>query len=571
MSYVETAVNNGIEYAPAIGHMSGKNRLMVSRRELILAAGALACAGATANPVDVACDAGLPVRKAPPGHVHRNFGYGVSANHPAAVDAARQVRLQGGGVFDMYLAALAAAWVVDPANCSPFGRMQGLYLSNGKYCCLHAATQLRSEAGSTVPCPGNIPAYFHLQSSGRLRLSMASILAPALAIARKGFRPTDALRVAIRSSAREMHPEMKTIYMDDGGQVRSHIYNPQLAEFLEVLGRMPDEGALWDELYAREPGPWQRNELPTNAPRESLPKKLALRGLDGRTYQLHTTGNLETWGTWTLLNSAVTADLQASGTLSTLEVATEAYLLATILVLDRIPFKVGTLKPRTANPSVDVDLQYESRVIAERVRKLLAASRADLWADLDRTYFASASNTDDRNTNAFAFAVNDDFLSFTTSMGPWFGSKRSWFGAGLAYSYAMKSGQVFTGQTHDATEMSSLIVERDGHPWLAMGAAGSERIFGALTYLLHLKLGLNCRGDMAELMMMPRLFPKDGKVRIHSDMPRSVQQHLVGRGFTLAATRYDLEKHLGIVNLVEQVRPGVFRSGADPSGDGGVL
>ncbi|UBB15384.1 gamma-glutamyltransferase [Comamonas odontotermitis] len=569
MNYVKTAVYSG---APIESHLSEANHTMMSRRGLIFAAGAWACTSAQARSVDTERNMGLPFREAPPGHVHRNFGYGASANHPAAVDAAQQIRLQGGGVFDMYLAALAAAWVVDPANCSPFGRMQGLYLSNGNYSCLHAATQIRNEPGSTVPFSGNIPAYFHMRNSGRLRLSMASILAPAIAIALKGYRPTDALRVAIRSSAEQMHPTMRAIYVDDDGQVRSHIRNPQLAEFLEVLAMVPDEGGLWDELYTRSPGPWHRNELPTNAPRQSQPKGFDVRAPDGQTYQLRTTGNLETWGTWTLLSASITADLQASGVLSTLETAMEAYLLATILVLDRIPFKVGTLKPKTANPSVDIDLQHESREIAQRVRKLLAASRADLWADLDRTYFAGgASNTDDTNTNAFAFAVNDELLSFTTSMGPWFGSKRSWFGAGLAYSYAMKSGQLFTGQTHDATEMSSLIIEREGKPWLAMGAAGSERIFGSLTYLLFLKLGLNHGVDMAELMMIPRLFPKDSKVRIHPDMPKSIQQHLVDRGFNLDVTRYDLQKHLGIVNLVEQVRPGVFRSGADPSGDGGAL
>lgn len=541
--------------------------MTISRRHFLSAAGALACTNAAAN---VTGDGSLLAEL--PGHIHTNRGFGASTNHPIATEAARRIRLQGGGVLDMYLAALATAWVVDPANCSPFGRMQGLYLIKGEYGCLHAATKIREQLGSTVPIPGNISAYFDLRRSGRLQLSLATILGPAQTIARQGFRPTEALRVAILSSASEMQSELKDIYLDGNGHIRASIHNPQLGELLDVLGRASDEEAFWSELYGRRPGPWEREVLMTNRPRESRPRELTLRGTDGLAYLLRATGNQETWGTWTLLGAGVIAELQASGALSTLEAAMEAYLLSTILVLDRIPFNVGSLKPKTSNPSVEINIESESRTIANRVRKLLASPRSDLWADLARTYFGGeASKTDDRNTNAFAFAVNDDFLSFTTSMGPWFGSKRAWFGAGLAYSYAMKSRQLFAGQTHDVTEMSPLIVERDGRPWLAIGAAGSERIFGALTFLLFLKLGLGRPGEMAELMMLPRLFPKDGKVRIHRDMPESVQRHLVSRGFVLDPTEYDARKHLGIVNLVEQVRADIYRSGADPSGGGGAI
>jgi len=507
-----------------------------------------------------------------PGHSHINRGYGISTNHPAATEAAHHIRVQGGDTFDMYLAALATAWLVDPANCSPFGRMQGIYRVNGDYGCVHAATQVRSEAGSTVPAPGNIPAYFFLRRSGRLRLPLGTILAPARAIALEGFRPTDALRVAVRGSVGEMGPELRAIYLDDAGRVRPIVRNPQLAELLDALGRADDENGFWAELYARQPGPWTMNEIRGNAPRNGRPRDLLLRDAMGDEYKLRATANLETWGTWTLLGAAVIGELRAAGELSRLARAMEAYLLATILLLDRIPFNVGSLTPKVSAPSVDIDIEADGRAIAARVRELLDMPRAQLWDALQHTYFpGKGSATDDKNTNQFSVAVNDDFLSFTTSLGPWFGSRRGWFGAGLAYSYAMKSRHLFAGQTHDVTEMSPLIIERNGKPWLAIGAAGSERIFGALTYMLFLKLGLGLPGDMAELITLPRLFPKDRKVRIHADMPIEIQRHLTDRGFNLDLTNYDLSKHLGIVNLVEEVRPGLFRSGADASGDGGAF
>jgi gamma-glutamyltranspeptidase/glutathione hydrolase len=546
-------------------------RLMeVSRRSALGAIVAWPCAAAAA--VRGSARFGLHPGPSRPGHSHLNRGYGISTNHPAATEAAHRIRVQGGGVFDMYLAALATAWLVDPADCSPFGRMQGIYRIDGDYGCINAATKVRGEAGSTVPVPGNIPAYFLLRQAGRLHLPLQTILAPARALALEGFQPTDALRFTVMGTADKMGPELKAIYLDDAGQVRPTVRNPHLAELLDVLGRAADENGFWAELYARRPGPWAIAEIQDNAPREGHPRVLRLRDPSGHEYQLRTTANLETWGTWTLLGAAVTAELQASGALSDFARAMEAYLLATILVLDRIPFNVGTLTPKEAMPSADIDIESEGCAIAAHVRKLLDMPKAELWSALHRTYFpGNGSKTDDKNTNQFCIAVNDDFLAFTTSMGPWFGSRRGWFGAGLAYSYAMKSRHLFAGQTHDVTEMSPLIVERDGKPWLAIGAAGSERIFGALTYTLFLKLGLGLPGDMAELIRLPRLFPKDGKVRIHADMPTEVQRHLIDRGFDLDPTKYDLSKHLGIVNLVEEVQPGLFHSGADPSGDGGAF
>lgn len=546
--------------------------MMFSRRGVLMAAGAWTCANQTAAANTFPTLAPLPAKQPPYGHARSNRDFSASSNHPAATDAARRIRLHGGGVLDMYLAALATAWVVDPANCSPFGRMQGVYSLGAGHDCLYAPTRIRDEPGSTTPVPGNIAAYFALKRLGRLRLPLSTILAPARSIAVRGFRPSVSLRAAAQVSAADMQPDLRRIYLDDRGAIRTRVQNPQLGQLLDVLGRASDERAFWTELYQQDPGPWALEDLLNNSPGSGPPRALELVGRDGRRYRLRATANLETWGTWTLLGAAVISHLQATGAITDLETAMEAYLLATILVLDRIPFSVGTLTPKSVSPSVEIDVEAEGQAIAARVGRLLQAPPTELWAELAGTYFpGEGSKTDDRNTNAFAMAADGELLSFTTSLGPWFGSKRAWFGAGLAYSYAMKSGELFEGQTHDVTEMSPLIIERDGLPWLAIGAAGSERIYGALTYLLFLKLALGLSGDMADLMMTPRLFPKDGKVRTHRDMPQSVQRHLAGRGYVLDLTDYDSRKHLGIVNLVEQVGAGRYRSGADPSSSGGAL
>jgi len=506
-----------------------------------------------------------------PLHVHSNTGYGIATPVPSATAAADAIRRQGGSVFDMYLAALACAWVADPANCSPFGRMQGVFSFAGETSCLNAPTAIRRVSDSTVPVPANIAAWFFFKRSGRLHLPVSAALAPAITLAQQGFEPPMILKVALESEGPALSESLKAIYLDATGAPRKHVRNPELAKLLQVLAESETESAFWCCLRARDAGPWRPDEILDNPVRHRAPRTLDL-DLDGQPQRLLTTGAIETWGTWTLLGAAVAVELRRRGVLSDFSRAMEAYVLSTILLLDRIPFAVGTLEPKVGCPSVDVDASAEAIKIADSVIRLLDASVEALWKNLRSTYFPGPNSwTDDANTNHFAMAHGNDFLSVTTSVGPWFGSKRSWCGAALGYSYAMSSNSLFEGQTHDVTEMSPLIVEVGGRSALAIGSAGSERILGSLTYLLFLRYGLGFRDDMAELLSKPRVFPKDGKLRIHTDFWPDARAHLEARGFEIAPTGYEPSAHVGIVNAVERLDGYRYKSGSDPSSSGSAL
>lgn len=506
-----------------------------------------------------------------PLNVHSSIGFGIATPVPSATTAANAIRLQGGSVFDMYLAALACAWVADPANCSPFGRMQGVFSVAGEVGCLNAPTAIRREPESAVPVPGNIAAWFYFKRSGRLRLPVRALLAPANALAQQGFAPTMGLNVALESETPALSEPLKAIYLDDTGAPREHVRNPELANLLQILAESESEDDFWRILRAKDPGPWGPEETLDNPVCQPVPRTLDLDS-DGRPLRLLTTGAIETWGTWTQIGAAVTVELRRRGALSDFSRAMEAYVLSTILLLDRIPFAVGTLEPKVGRPSVDLDISSEAIAIAERVIRLLDAPVEALWKDLRSTYFPGPDSwTDDANTNHFAIASGDDFLSFTTSIGPWFGSKLSWWGAALGYSYAMRSNSLFEGQTHDVTEMSPLIVEVAGRPTLAIGSAGSERILGSLTYLMFLRSGLGFCDDMADLMARPRVFPKDGKLRMHADFWPDARAHLEARGFEMALTGYEPNTHMGMVNAVERLDSRRYKSGADPSSSGSAL
>ncbi|RVE84376.1 gamma-glutamyltransferase [Sinorhizobium meliloti] len=506
-----------------------------------------------------------------PLHVHSSSDFGIATPLPSATAAANAIRQQGGGVFDMYLAALACAWVADPANCSPFGRMQGIFSVAGEIGCVSAPTALRhlSKSALPIPIPGNIAAWFFLKQNRRLRLPSRALLAPAILLAQEGFAPSEGLNVALESEGAGLSEALKAIYLDGTGAPREYIRNPKLADLFQILAESESEDEFWRDLRARDPGPWHPEETLNNSVRQPPARMLQL---DGESQRLLTTGALETWGTWTLLGAAVTVELRRRGVMSEFSRAMEAYVLSTILLLDRIPFAVGTLEPKVSHPSVEVDISLEATAIADRVIRLLNAPVDALWMDLQSTYFPGPDSwTDDANTNHFSIASGDDFLSFTTSIGPWFGSKQSWWGAGLGYSYAMKSNSLFEGQTHDVTEMSPLILEVSGRPTLAIGSAGSERILGSLTYLMFLKFGLGYEEDMADLLAKPRVFPKDGKLRMHVDFSPDARLHLEARGFAIAPTAYEPNTHMGMVNIVERLDSHRYKSGADPSSSGSAL
>ncbi|WP_461513358.1 gamma-glutamyltransferase [Rhizobium mongolense] len=368
-----------------------------------------------------------------------------------------------------------------------------------------------------------------------------------------------------------MSEPLKAVYLGETSAPREHVRNPKLANLLQILAESESEYDFWRVLRAREPGPWRPEETLDNPVRQPAPRTLDLNA-DGPPQRLLTTGATETWGTWTLLGAAVTVELRRCGALSDFSRAMEAYVLSTILLLDRIPFAVGTLEPKVGRPCVDIDISSEAIAIAHRVMRLLDEPVEALWKDLRSAYFPGPDSwTDDASTNHFSIASGDDFLSFTTSTGPWFGSKVSWWGAALGYSYAMRSNSLFEGQTHYVTEMSPLIMEVAGRPTLAIGSAGSERILGSLTYVMFLRSGLGFCDDMADLMARPRVFPKDGKLRMHADFWPDARAHLEARGFEIAPTGYDPSAHLGIANAVERFENRRYKSGADPSSAGSAL
>jgi gamma-glutamyltranspeptidase/glutathione hydrolase len=119
--------------------------------------------------------------------------------------------------------------------------------------------------------------------------------------------------------------------------------------------------------------------------------------------------------------------------------------------------------------------------------------------------------------------------------------------------------------------MTPTIVLRDGRPVLVLGAAGSERIPGAILQVVShvLDRGL----PVEEALRAPRVFSADAqRIRLWDDTPPHVREALRKRGFELDVVPRGPRRHLGIVHVVARdSATGAITGAADPVYDGAAL
>ncbi len=158
-------------------------------------------------------------------------------------------------------------------------------------------------------------------------------------------------------------------------------------------------------------------------------------------------------------------------------------------------------------------------------------------------------------------------VSLTCSIGPHFGTAVALpeVGVLLPNSYRMADGP--RPGERDETEMTPALLRGPRGEVLAVGGAGSERIPGAVAQVVahHLRRSL----PLAEALAEPRLTWKNGRLRVHCDLPPPVLEGLERLGFPLELRNRSHVDHLGVVHAVLRRADGTCEGAADPVYDGG--
>ncbi|MEW2572561.1 gamma-glutamyltransferase [Streptomyces sp. NPDC047070] len=181
----------------------------------------------------------------------------IAAPHPAAVEAARQVTAEGGGLIDAALAAAAALTVAYPHQCSIGGDLVALVrdgvrgtvrsvLSAGAAAAATDPARLRAAGDRmppggplTVTVPGVVAGWAELARLGA-RLPLARSLAPAVALADGGVPVSEGLARAIRNRLDVVRADagLSALLLDKTGDplpVGATLHQPALAATLREL------------------------------------------------------------------------------------------------------------------------------------------------------------------------------------------------------------------------------------------------------------------------------------------------------------------------------------------------
>ncbi|CUH68355.1 Gamma-glutamyltranspeptidase precursor [Thalassovita gelatinovora] len=502
----------------------------------------------------------------------------VAAGSPYAAEAGAEILRKGGSAADAAVAATLAICVSDPANASLLGRAQILVRgSNGAFAAIDGA----SAAPSSIPLPPDIAGEMTglacagipglPQALGQLhrrfgRLPLGEVASPAIKLAEQGFRPPEHLSAvwALRADQLAANQAMTYSRPGDGMDFRHPRLGALLRDFANNGAAAITQGETARQLVAGvrdNGGYWTPADLAGNDAREGE----LLHGRF-RDCTVSTIGR-QGWGHSLIQMLMILDQFPAFGSNMTADEALRLILTIRTCFADR-PQRLGTLEPKPDGLALEMLVSPDfvaSR--AEAIRKELSQP-ANMVQHRAGTEPECVVEEDQDTTHLSTLDASGASVALTCSIGPHFGLRciEPTFGLLPAKSYRMETDPA--PGLRDVTEMAPVIVSRNGHPILTIGAAGSERIPGAIVQVIAnvIDRGL----DLQEAVARPRVNLKDDRPRVHRDIGTEVIAELTARGFSPELSERGHLNHLGIVHAVGVDASGQMTGAADDAWDGTV-
>ncbi len=505
--------------------------------------------------------------------------YGMAAaGTPHATRAAVEILEAGGNAVDAAVAAAFVQTVADPAMTSLAGRAQMLiYLRGTGFITIDGATESpaatpppedsndRREGYQLIPVPGN-PAALSYAVSEYGRLALAQVLAPAIRLAEEGFVVSPRAGEIWEAAAEDLKENAgaRMNYLkEDGSPYRAgeRFRHPRLAA---VLRRIAEHGPAG--FYRGPVAEAMAEDMRNNGGYITLDDLANYRVQPGvlvrthyRNYEIVSLGR-HAWGNTLaeMLNILAHFELRRAP-----PNAREVELLARTIaqaIRDR-PQITGTLAPKPDGLPLETLSSLEfARMRAEEIAKAVREKDMQLRR-------GGREPLEHDTTHLSVMDAEGNAVALTTSIGPRFGTRIATPELGFLYAHSYRMRSDPEPFERDLTEMTPTIVLRQGGVWLAIGAAGSERIPGAIAQVISYLVDRGYPLDRA--VAAPRIHATGTRMRLHEDFPASVIDTLRQRGFRLEYTKRGPERHLGIVQAVlYDAHRGVFVGAADPSYDG---
>jgi gamma-glutamyltranspeptidase/glutathione hydrolase len=431
----------------------------------------------------------------------------VTSNHPLASLAGNELLVQGGNAIDAAIGTMFALSVVEPMMTSIFGAgFINIRLADGtcttidNYATVPAAATpdmfeaLPDNLDNDVVGQLNTTGYLAVATPGTLlgwatavekygRLTLAEVMAPAIRLARQGFRVSPYLRQIIEMEADNLgrFPASASVFLP-GGQPPAANSRIVRADYADTLAAIAEHGAAY--LYDGPLGRAVVADMRANGGLLSMEdlagyrvfEREPLRG-SYRGYDIVAMGPASSGGAHIIqmLNILEGFDVTALGfgQPDTLHVLAECMKIA---FADRFRYMADpatTDIPLAWLTSKDYAAQRRDQLDGKHAQQYMAATAPD----------GEGAST----THCCAMDADGNVVSTTQTLNGGFGSKVTVPGTGMLLNNCMHLMDPNPGRTNSIaggkrilSSMSPTIVTRDGQPFMALGTPGGVRIFGSV-------------------------------------------------------------------------------------------
>lgn len=479
----------------------------------------------------------------------------VVSGKPQATEAGISILEKGGNAVDAAVATAFVLSVVEPSMSGIGGRMQAIIrLNDDQIIGLDATTEVplaydvktvskEIYGYHVIGVPGVVAGLCELQEKyGNLDLEM--VMSPAISLAENGFpmgKVESQMHNAVFSRLQEFEGTRMHFLKKDGSSYKEGetFTQPELAKTLKLIAKKGKDvfynGEIAESIVEdnqRNGGVLSLEDLANYQVKYSKVLQSSYRGYD-------------IYGLWLPSFGAITIEI-----MNILEVLPMHKYSDTEWIKSVYKAMVMGYADRKNQFLSDTSATY---LTSKNYAKKLAAriSIAGNNYDNKKNQKQSDLESNGHTTNLVTSDKDGMMVVLTQSLGPIMGSKVAT--PGLGFMHATASGKylmAFEPGMRTNSHISPMIIEKDGKPYLGIGAAGGSRIVTAIVNVLSRVLDQEM--SISDALLAPRVFPNPDSIHLEvgniRSWPIEIIEKLEEQPFPVT-TKPD-PTHFGIVHAI---------------------
>jgi len=478
----------------------------------------------------------------------------VVSGKPQATEAGISILEKGGNAVDAAVATAFVLSVVEPSMSGIGGRMQAIIrLNDDQIIGLDATTEvpLAYDVNTVskeiygyhvIGVPGVVAGLCELQEKYG-NLDLETVMSPAISLAENGFpmgKVESQMHSAVFSRLQEFEGTRMHFLKKDGSSYKEGetFTQPELAKTLKLIAKKGKDvfysGIIAEKIVEdnqRNGGVLSLEDLANYQVKYSKVLQSSYRGYD-------------IYGLWLPSFGAITIEIMNILEVLPMQKYSDTEWIKSVykaMVMGYADRKNQFLSDTSA---MHLTSKNYAKKLSERILK---SGNNDNKRNQEQSDLESTGHT----TNLVTSDRDGMMVVLTQSLGPIMGSKVAT--PGLGFMHATASGKylmAFEPGMRTNSHISPMIIEKDGKPYLGIGAAGGSRIVTAIVNVLSRIIDQEM--SISEALLAPRVFPNPDSIHLEVGNKRSWDPEIIEKlkeeSFPIS-TKPDLT-HFGIVHAI---------------------